>query len=261
MSAISDQWTGNGLTDGTGITSGNVATAGNITGSSVTWTSGGAGGTSTFVTAADGFDITSSTTTDVTRLDTLYAATPGVRMQVVFTPGSSMTSTTEMINVRTSSTICHLRYDGAARTLILRDQANATDLGISPAVADGDELLIDWVAAMHTSPTTSNGRLFYRILNRTNTSWNGTGEHFYDSGYARNLQTTNPTISRFGKLSSGSTMPNGARWEFCGVEGITVNTADTSEAAAKAYFADDPDPAPPTTVPNLRTVQAVQRLA
>lgn len=241
MSTITDQWTGNGLAEATALTAGNVDDAGNFTGSGVTW-GRAISGSPTQETLGDGFVVVSGTSTDIARLDgNLISSVTALRAQAVFTPPASTTGTTELLVVRNSTaTVAHIRYYGSTRTFASRD-SGVTDLGTSPAVTAGDEIVIDVVLALSASPTGSNGRLFFRLINNTDTGWNTTGYHFYDSLYTKDLQTANFTIVRFGKVVGDSTVSSpGLLWEFCGLEGITVNPADTSEQDASAYFADNP---------------------
>jgi len=242
VSVITDQWTGNGLADATAITSGNVATAGNFTGTNVTWTRA-ASGSPTQETVGDGFKVINSVTTDVARIDgTLASSVTALRAQLVFTPHSSAAGSTELMIIRNSTTsVVYIRYDGATRVFTIRDASNSADLDTAGAITAGDEITIDVVAALHASPTTSNGRVFVRYKNNTDTGWNTTGYRFYDSLYTKNLGITNFTVGRWGKTGGTGTMSSpGSLWEFCGIEPQTVNPADTSEQDASAYFADNP---------------------
>lgn len=242
MAIISNQWTGNGLAEATAITTGNIDDAGNFTGSGVTW-AGGPTGSPTMQTNGDGLLVTTGTATDVARLDgPMTASSAAVLTQMVFTPLAAATGIIELQVVRNSTTtVQHIRYDATARTLILRDQTNTTDFGTSPAVTVGDKLVVDLVVALHAAPDAFNGRMFYRVTNMTDPSWNTTGYHYYDSGETRNFVTTNFAQVRFGKINNITTIPSpGFTWEFCGIEAITVDPADTSEQDASAYFADNP---------------------
>ena len=98
------------------------------------------------------------------------------------------------------------------------------------------QLLIDLVVAQHTSPTTSNGRVFYRVRNLTNTSWATGGEFFYDSGYTLNIGTVAYASIRYGKMTTETIGSTGILYEYLGWEPISVSTADTSREQAEAYF-------------------------
>jgi hypothetical protein len=243
---MANQWTGNALSDGTAVTSGNVATVGNFTGTDVTWSRPGFVGTPTLVSSGDGMSITSSVSTDIARLDSVLATSiAALRTQFVFKAPSATSGLIESLAVRTTTTVAYVRYDGTSRVFTLRDANNTTDLDTSPAIAADDVIVIDLVAALNAAPTTTNSRLIYRLKNKTNPSWNTTGYRFYDSGYTINLGTINLTGVRWGKTgpgSGGGTMASGASWEFLGIQGVIVSTADTSEVAASAYFANDPVP-------------------
>lgn len=242
MSTISNQWTGNGLAEGIALTTGNIDDAGNFTGSGVTW-AGGPTGSPTMQTNGDGFLVTTGTATDIARLDgPLTSSSPALRAQFVFTPLAAATGIIELqVGRNATTTVQHIRYDATARTLIIRDNTNTTDLGVSPAITVGDVMVVDVVLALHAAPDAFNGRFFYRATNMTDPAWNTTGYFFYDSGETRNLQTTNLAQVRFGKINNITTIPSpGFTWQFCGIEAITVDPADTSEQDASAYFADNP---------------------
>lgn len=251
MSIIAAQWTGNGVVDGTDVTAGNINTAGNSTGSGVTWARNVSGSPS-YKYAGNGFEIISDTSSDIARLDaTLGTGGTAVRTQVVLTVNATPTGTNlSFIVARNASTSASEFLLSTARQLVATAGgffSNST----SPAVAIGDRLLIDYVVALHSSPTTSNGRIFYRIKNLTNTTWNTTGEFFADSGYTMNAGTANFTAVRFGKMAAAVSSP-GLRLEYLGVERITVSTSDTSSVAARAYFADaPPEPATPLSTPTV----------
>jgi hypothetical protein len=240
MTVIANQWTGDGLADGTTITAGNVNTAGN--GSTVTRN---VSGSPTFVTEGHGFRASVVTAGDIARLDASFSGT-GVRTQIVLTMDVAPPSSHTPIGLRNATDYVGSISVHPERTLQLR-AGNLSGVllagSLAPAVALGDQLVIDMVIALAAVPTTSNGRLFYRVKNLTNPTWNTAGEFFYDSGYTLNVGTTNFTAARYGKQSANLPAP-GAVFEYLGWETVAVNPADTSEAQAKAYFADDP-----TTVP------------
>lgn len=240
MTVIANQWTGNGLADGTTITSGNVNTAGN--GSTVTRN---VSGSPTFMTEDNGFRASVVTAGDIARLDASFTGT-GVRTQIVLTMDVAPPSSHTPLGVRNATDYVGSVSFHPERTLQLR-AGNLSGVllagSLTPAVALGDRLVIDMVIALAAAPTTSNGRIFYRVKNLTNPAWNTTGEFFYDSLYTLNVGTTNFVAARYGKQSANLPAP-GAVFEYLGWETVVVNPADTSEAAAKAYFADDP-----TTVP------------
>lgn len=259
MSAIANQWTGDGLADGTSLSSNAIVqTAGNYTGSGVTWTR--AGSAPTFRTAGHGFE-TLGAAADIGRIDaTITTPQSAVRTQIKVTRGPTATSEQTPIDIRnaTASMARILLSIDTDRTIwaVITNTGTFVTGSTAPAVAVGDVLLIDYVAALHSSPTTSNGRIFFRIKNTTNTAWNTTGEFFFDSGYTLNLGTTNPSIGRFGKTGGGLLTTTPSVFEYVGIEPITVAITDTSVAAAKAYFADTPVTAVPLATPVV-TVNSV----
>jgi hypothetical protein len=245
MSAIANQWTGNGLADGTTITSANVNTTGN--GSTV---SGGfTTGTATMVTEGDGFRVETSTTTAIRRIDCTISGT-AVRVQVKTTiRARPATANSNIFVIRDGSTSFVQFYvtpAGVAGVLMTGIGPSGAE---TPALAVGDTVLVDLVVTQSASPTTTNGRVFYRLRNLTNTSWNTTGEFFFDSGYAVNAGTVTYTAVRFGKMQSETLPAPGLLYEFPGWETITVSPSDTSEAAAKTYFADAPTSNTPLATP------------
>lgn len=238
---ITQQWTGNGLADGTVINAGNVNSAGN--GTTVTRSYSG---TATWTTVGDGFNVTTATAADIARLDASSGITTasGLITQLRFDADITPAATVELLQVRNNAgspaTVCTLNYN-AARTLQFTGSGTLNASSLTPAVAVNDELLIDLVTALHTSPTTSNGRIFYRVKNLTNLSWATSGEFFYDTGYTVNLGVATLNHVRFGKVSTAAALPSpGLNWQFLGWQQATVLTSDTSTAQAKAYFADAP---------------------
>ena len=223
------RWTGNGLADGTVITAANVNAPGN--GATVTFS---AAGTGTITTEGYGFRVRDAASTGIRRLDAAVSGT-GERVQVGITPGEFPDVTATFVAVRTSSAAqvsLLLNTDGS-----IQISANGVVAASkTPVVAAGDTLLIDLVVAQHTSPTTSNGRVFYRVRNLTNTSWATGGEFFYDSGYTRNIGTSAYASIRYGKMSTEVIGSTGILYEHLGWEPISVSTADTSREQAEAYF-------------------------
>lgn len=240
MSAIANQWTGDGLADGTVITSGNVNTAGN--GSSVAFSTSGS---ATITTEGHGFRVKDAASAGIRRLDASISGSCA-RVQMRVTPGEFPTATVIVVRNPSASQV-NLLVNGDGSIQISANGVIAASKSPVPAV--GDTLLVDLVAALHSAPTTSNGRVFFRVRNLTNTSWANGGEFFYDSGYTLNLGTDNFSSIRFGKMSTETLGSTGILYEYPGWEAITVSTADTSVAAAKAYFADAPVDTTPLATP------------
>lgn len=223
------RWTGNGLADGTVITAANVNAPGN--GATVTFSTSGTG---TITTEGYGFRVANAASSGIRRLDATVSGT-GARVQVGITPGEFPNATASFVMVRTSSATqvsLLLNTDGS-----IQISANGVvTASKTPVVAAGDTLLIDLVVAQHTSPTTSNGRVFYRVRNLTNTSWATGGEFFYDSGYTLNIGTEAYASIRYGKMATEVIGSTGILYEYLGWEPISVSTADTSREQAEAYF-------------------------
>ena len=252
MSAIAKRWTGDGLPDGTVLTAGNVNTAGN--GDTVVFNSSG---TATIVTEGSGFRVSDAASSGIRRIDMALSGTGArtqdrVKVDVLPTGGAS--SIRVVRDGSANKAVVLLNTDGT-----LQLSAGGTiAASVTPAVALGDVLLIDLVAALHSSPTTANGRVFYRVKNLTNPAWASGGEFFYDSGYTRDLGVANFASTRVGKMSTELLGLAGILYELPGWEDITVNVADTSVSAAKGYFADAPTLTTPLATPVLTVVEVVQ---
>lgn len=245
---IANQWTGNGLANGITLTAGNVNTAGN--GSTV---ARAVSGTPTaFQTSDNGFRVITAATSDIARLDaTLGSATKAVVAQMQFTVPMTPDINAQILNIRSAGASAGNLSCNLSRQIELIDNTGILIPTRSPAVAIGDKLLVDLVATLSASPTTSNGRMFYRLTNLTNPTWNTTGEFFYDTGYTLNLGTVDLSVIRFGKLVPFTIPSPGMLFEYLGWQAATVSASDTSASAAKAYFADAPV-APVTVVSPLR---------
>lgn len=238
MSDIANRWTGAGLAPGTAITTGNVNAPGN--GATVVRQ---VSGSPSFVTAGKGFSVVPSAEADLARLDSSSFDSRAVRIQMEVTVGSLPTALATVLAVRNASAspvALGFWTNGGVRVM---EGVTIITAGSSPSTAPGDKLLIDMVCALSATPTTSNGRVFYRVQNLTNPTWADGGEFFWDSLYAQNLGVTNFTQARFGKI--GTFEMASLLEEYVGWEPITVNPAHVSAAAAKAYFADAPKNLPP----------------
>lgn len=254
MSAIANFWTGDGLANSVPLTSLNVNAAGNSVGTGILQSAGGAvgwtltlAGGPTIVTAAHGVRITAATNTMVARLDGFFASAQNcVRVQhrsTIPVATTEQTGTSEDFILRAGSqTIFYLREDATTRVVSVRDANNSTNLGGAPALAAGDDYVVRaGIQQDATAPGVSNGRIWWRLDNLTNSSYNGTGYYYFSTGFTINLSTTaGITAARAWKTDQNSTMPGGRLYEFPGAEGITVPTTDTSEAALTAWLADLP---------------------
>lgn len=263
MSAMVNVWTGDALADGVDVVSGaslpnGVAVPGNFTGSGATWARGFSG-TAVLRTWGHGVE-TLGADTDTARIDaTLTTPQSGVRTQMKVTRGPFTTTNLLPLAVRTGAAqlaLLTMSPDTAPYVTLQAPLGTFLAGSQTPNVGVGDVLLIDLVAALHSAPTTSNGRIFYRVKNLTNPTWNTTGEFFYDSGYTKNLGTVNPSVVRFAKTAGGVMSGTSTKFEYLGADPITVLTTDTSEAAAKAYFADAPITSAPLADPTV-TINSV----
>lgn len=233
---IANSWNGAALPAGTQITTDNVNTAGN--GSPVTLSVAFPEDT-TIVKEGAGFRVTGVTSTAIGRMNatvTGRAALVQLRLKVDVIPTSSST----VVAIRNSS--------ASIRNILLSStgQIGMSNISpMSPALAVGNVVLIDAVVAQSATPTATNGRVFFRVRNLTNPTWNETGEFFYDSGYTVDNGTAEIVSIRTGKQSTELLPSPGNLYEHFGWQAITVSASDTSETQAKAYFADAPvDPAP-----------------
>ena len=223
------RWTGNGLADGTTLTSGNINTAGN--GDPLGPPIG------TLVTAGNGFTFGSATISQINRQNATFTPSKGGVFQGYYTPAGSPTTASERIgNFRSASAnatgFSHLT-NGA-----LAFEFGTTQVAASrtPALIEGHLYQIDWVTALSESPTTSNGRQFWRIKDLTDPTWNTTGDFFHDTGYVGNAGTADLSILRVGKLAGTGTVPVNSKIEWMGWDAVTVASSDTSRAQAEAYF-------------------------
>jgi hypothetical protein len=253
MSQIANQLTLDGLADGTLVTKDNIGADGNVRGTGATWVYQ-ASGAPTPTTEGHGVRFVTSSS-QIARFDvTIANPTKAVRMQArVKQDGTISGAHVPLLNFRAAAGASNRGNLLFGMDDLHYGQAPSGNFnsGQAPA-AKGDVLLVDLVAVAGDSST--NGRLFWRIKNLTNATWNGTGEYFYDSGYARDLGTTVLDMVRFGMLAGGVAAP-GLLLEYMGVEAITVDPADTSADQAKAYFADAPvDLTPLPAVGNLAVV-------
>jgi hypothetical protein len=255
MSQIANQLTLDGLADGTLITKDNTNADGNVRGTGATWVYQTAGAP-TPVTEGHGARFINSSS-QISRFDVaLTAPLRGVRAQFRVKKDAPITgSHMPIFSVRTAAgTVKTQLLSGTDGLHYGQAPSGQFNSGQAPITALGDVLLIDFVAAQSEVPTSTNGRVFWRIKNLTNPTWNGTGEYFYDSGFTRDLGTEPLAQVRFGIPSAAVATP-GLLMEYMGVEPINVLETDTSADQAKAYFADTPvDLTPLPSVGNLAVV-------
>ncbi len=234
MSAIANQWTGNGQAVGTTVTNAKV-------GSSVTYS---VSGSPSSVFTAAGYRTTTSAASDIARMDTtLGAASPSVRTQLKLSTNAipESGSAVRFMEFRAGSTnVGQIQLSSANKVLLYLNAATVAG-STSPTIDVDDVLLVDAVWSLNPNPTTSNGRIFFRVKNLTNASWNSGSAWFFDTGWTVNVGTANCTGVRLGACVAGLASGGIATFEQLGWEGISqVAATDTSQAAATAYFADAP---------------------
>jgi hypothetical protein len=255
MSAIANQWTGNGLADDTAISSANVATAGNFSGTTVTWTRGvsSSPAPTLFTTKFNGIAFTSNASTAaVGDIRGTFGSALQVRSQEKITVGDISSAAADLLQTRVSS--AGARAAGflidASRLPYFNNSSNTTIGSKGPALAIGDVILVDMIVIQDASATSTNGRIIGRVKNLTNTAWNTTGEYFIDSLYTTNTGTGGLT-QVYGGQNGGGILGATNTWyfEFIGCDTVSVATSDTSATAAKAYFADAPTISAPLATP------------
>lgn len=234
------RWNGNGLAEGIEITTGNVNAGGN--GDTVAYSTSGS--TGSMVTEGDGVEITAPSTGDIERLDIAaaqgFTSSKGVVAQAFFTFGAGPATANErLIAFRNSSLNASALLFTTGGDFRMEASGGGLTDSDSPALVDGHRYRLDACAVIAASPTTSNGRCFFRLMDLTDPTWNSTGDYFWDSTADRNLGTTNIVAIRFGKQGNG-TYPSPFKMENIGWDYVTVNPAHTSRSQAEAYFMEGP---------------------
>lgn len=237
------RWTGNGVANGTAVTAANVNTAGN--GDTVTRT---ATVEATMVYQGNGFAVSGGTAA-TGRLELPLTPGKAAVAQVRITIGSTPQSAGERImSFRGASTASgYVRRGTDGRFSLSRPDHVVIVPSQSPAWVVGHTYQIDAVVALASSPSTTNGRMFYRIKSLTDSSWNATGEFFYDTGYTQDVGVANLESIRIGKDANGI-LSQPDLFESLAWNEVTVNPADTSQAAASAYFITDTPTGPAPSV-------------
>lgn len=259
MSEIANQLTLDGIANGTPLTSASppalTVASGNVKGTGATWTVAGLSTGPTITTEGHGARII-ATGAQLARFDAALA-TPAsaVRVQARYTRGGAISAAHMPIVLARSGSSSRSQlmlgtdnnFYGQAPT----GSFNMPSSAYATTGAVGDTMLLDCVFALNAAPSGANSRVFYRLKNLTNPTWDTDGEYFYDSLYTRDLGTTLFDVIRFG-INAGAAASPGILFEYLGLEGITVNPAHTSKAQAEAYFADAPvETTPLPAVPNL----------
>lgn len=252
MPTALDMWTGNGLADGTTISSSNVNTAGNGAAMSV-----GQSAVGGVVTAGDGVDI--AVAANVTkRLDSdLGAGFPAVVSQMVYTPREHPTTNDNHV-------ILSERDTGQSRTATLRHQRDgrlavgnsvSAQLAWSPAVVLGHRYLINRLAVLAVTPSTTTGRIATEVWDLDDPTWNaGAGEWYHDSEQAANLGTNLMRYVQFCKVTGDNAISTASRFEMLGRKGLNVDLSGLdSRRDLRQFFGAAPyalpTAPPPTVVP------------
>jgi hypothetical protein len=229
------RWTGNALPQGTALTSGNANTVGN--GDAVVW-SVSAGPTATMLT--DGVEISGPNTSiarfDANRPESLYSRTQ-VFLKMLEVP----TATLAFATVRT--------IGGAAvigSAVVYSDGkvgfTNQVAATVAPATSPvalivGHEYRCDFLDVVGT--TTANGRHVASFVDLDDSTWNGTGEFYYESGYTLNLGVAPAGQHRIGKVGTG-VLTTGMRIRQVAWGELYGVNPDTSQATTRAYFFTPP---------------------
>ena len=244
MTRIINVWTGGGIAEGAAPA--NNSTEGIWTyrrsaplPAGISFTKTGAG--FTVICEAEG----------VARLDGDLPGATAIRAQALVTPVIGAAEVL-FLAARNNDTNRGMIQIGADGRIGVRDGA-VISASRAPAITAGDQVLLDVVWATGTGTT---GRIFYRVTNLTNPSWNGGAPFFWDSGATRTLTTINRVAA--GVVDVLQIPTPGVRIEKLGAEAITVNPAHTTQAQAQTYFADPPVQEVPLATP-VPTVTAIHQ--
>jgi hypothetical protein len=256
-------WSGTGVADGLDFTDTNSNTPGN--GDTVATGITKATGTTGFIRyarpaapAGSGLSV-AGIVGDTLRIDPINPGAIGHSLRFIYTPSDVITTAECAIAVSrnnnataAASTAFIVDQIGAAvGQLTVRANTNQINLASTPALIRPHSYQIDWTTLLNTTatPTTSNGRIIFRVRDLTNAgSWNAGAEVYYDSGYTISVTVDTQERFRLGKTSSGAVMPQtyftGIRWRD-----LTSTTANTSTVKANAItnFVQDAGPAITTT--------------
>lgn len=245
MTAIKATWTGGGLADGTDLTASNINAAGNSVGSGITWSTVGSGTGRKLQKSGSGIRFWGTGSINVQVRATPTATAAAMRAQCILTvtqkPAGELMFLQAYNQSNANAGWVSLRPD---RTFEIYHGASIV-ASRTPAVTVGSKILIDIVWAESTS-----SRVFYRVTNLSDPAWNDGVPFFFDTGYTL-ASNTSLNMAIFGAPNASDIPEPGYLLERLGAEGITVSSSDTSESAAKAYFADapgDPLPTPVVTV-------------
>lgn len=233
---MSSVFTANGVADGTALSNSNIDTAGNYifdAGDTATVAILSPG---TVVAAVDGFNVTAPSGGTGYILYT-HAAAAGHVIRAVYKGNSHPTGGTDAIIVERSTTgFAGYVNHYAEGYLRMASGTNGTfTASQTPVFNPTDELVIDKVSVKGT--TTSNGRSFYRVTNRSNANWVSTGvnEFFYDTGY-----TTQTSVDDMSGFRVGETTPavvhDTVNWKIVQFDDLASVNTSLDPTVAKSHF-------------------------
>jgi lysophospholipase L1-like esterase len=185
-------------------------------------------------------DIASTQASSIARIDITGLSANGLATQVFYTPpGTPATGHEKVIAIRDGSQDRVYVSHSTSGDPFVSGLPGVLAGSRPPDFVGGHRYQIDLATTMHTSPTTSNGRVFVRYKDLTDPTWNTTGSFFYDTGYTVNVGTTPMTIVRHAR-NGGGLFTGSVRYEAMGWQPITVAVTDLSQAQAEAYFMQSP---------------------
>lgn len=239
------RWTGAGLAAATALTNVNVNTSGNGDAVSTFNTSGTF--TAVIQSANAGVLITGAASS-IARFDVARTATKYAVGQVFYTPGEVPGATMAIYTFRSgvngaAAAGSFVHYTGGTGGKLGFQNAAASTVAAFTTTVDlvlNHEYQIDMVIALDaTTPSTTNGRAFYRVKDLTDPTWNTTGDFYYDSGYTINVGTADITQHRIGKVGN-NVMNTGFKVRQLGWADLsTVNTSLT-RSTAESHFMTPP---------------------
>lgn len=237
------RWTGAGLSASTALTNANVNTAGN----GDTVATFNTSGTFTATMQTDGVLITGAASS-IARFDVARTATKYGVGQLFYTPkevpGATLAIYTFRSGVSGAAAVgSFVHYSGGTGgKLGFQNAAAATVTGATTTidVVLNHEYQIDMVIALDaTTPSTTNGRAFYRVKDLTDPTWNTTGDFYYDSGYTINVGTADLTQHRIAKVGNG-VMNTGFSVRRLGWADLSSVNTSLTRATAESHFMASP---------------------
>jgi hypothetical protein len=232
---LSNRWTGNGVANGTTVTNTNANSAGN--GSTVTVLVAH----STLMTyAGDGVEIGGVTAGNARYISSgTFSGTRQLVLQSFYTPKQHPTGTFETPLRTQGGRITH-ELNGTACIRVTNNQ----NVKVGPTWALNNRYQLDMLVLQSQDVRTmSNGRTVVRIRNLDNSTWNTSGEWFWDTGYTVHNSTADLTVALFGKNEANAVIDAGTplRLEQIGWDTIATDlTSVTSQPAIEEFFGTSP---------------------